>query len=278
MKYFVNSEWVMTHLNDENVRIIDCRFDLSNPKKGFESYLEGHIPGALYFDLEKDLSGPVKQHGGRHPLPDLNEFQDKLSAAGIDHSISVVVYDDQEGPFASRLLWLLSYLGHEKVFILNGGFANWIQSGYQVSAEILHVKRKEFQPVVKKEWLATMDDVKNDIHSVHTVIIDSRAQKRYQGIEEPIDKIAGHIPSAKNYFWKDVVDENGVWKDADKLKKHFSDIPKEKEIIVYCGSGVTATPNFVSLKEAGYENVKLYLGSWSDWISYENNPIEKAGN
>jgi thiosulfate/3-mercaptopyruvate sulfurtransferase len=279
MKYIVNPEWVFNHLENNDVRVIDCRFDLNNPQKGFNGYLEGHIPGALYFDLEKDLSGSIGLHGGRHPMPDITDFKDKLSAAGIDQTVTVVVYDDQGGPFASRFVWMLSYLGHEKVHLLNGGFSAWVGHDYQISTEIPAVAKKEFQPSFKPEILATIDEVKGKLHQQETtIIIDSREGKRYQGLNEPIDKIAGHIPSAVNYFWKDVIEKSEMWKAAEGHAEWFKGLPVEKEIIVYCGSCVTACPNFILLKEAGYQHVKLYAGSWSDWISYENNPIEKSNN
>lgn len=277
MKFIVDSNWLNNQLGNENVRIIDCRFDLGNQNKGLDEYLQDHIPGALYFDLNKDLSGRVELHGGRHPLPDLAELQDKLSAAGIDKDTTVVAYDEMGSPYAARLLWLLHYLGHEKVYILNGGYKKWVSESLPISSDIPTYERKEFLPTIKHELLAEMAEVKEKLHKFKsTMIIDSRDYSRYQGIEEPIDRIGGHIPSAKNFFWKNVLDENGMWKDLEELQENFNSLPKEKEIIVYCGSGVTACPNFIALKEAGYPNVKLYVGSWSDWISYKENIIEKC--
>lgn len=277
MKFIVDSNWLNNQLGNENVRIIDCRFDLGNQNKGLDEYLQDHIPGALYFDLNKDLSGRVELHGGRHPLPDLAELQDKLSAAGIDKDTTVVAYDEMGSPYAARLLWLLHYLGHEKVYILNGGYKKWVSESLPISSDIPTYERKEFLPSKKHELLAEMAEVKEKLHKFKsTMIIDSRDYSRYQGIEEPIDRIGGHIPSAKNFFWKNVLDENGMWKDIEELQENFNSLPKEKEMIVYCGSGVTACPNFIALKEAGYPNVKLYVGSWSDWISYKENIIEKC--
>lgn len=275
MKHIVEKEWLLKHLNEEDVRIVDCRFSLANSEKGGAEYEEAHIPGAVYFDLEKDLSGNVTEHGGRHPLPQLDKLIEKLENAGIGDHTKVVAYDNGEGAFAARFWWMLSYLGHKNVFVLNGGFKNWTEANYPVSAEIPAFNRAEFHPSIDGSLLADMEEVK--VISLgqieNAVLIDSREEKRYQGIEEPIDKKKGHIPGAVNKPWMQGL-EAGHYKPIDEQKKRFADIDQEKQVVVYCGSGVTAVPNFLALKEAGYENVKLYLGSFSDWISYENNEIE----
>jgi thiosulfate/3-mercaptopyruvate sulfurtransferase len=278
MKNIVNMEWLAANIDRPDVRIIDCRFDLANPKAGFEEYVKSHIKGALYFDLEKDLSAPVSTHGGRHPLPDLRTLVNKLSAAGIEDKVTVIAYDDQNGAFASRFWWMLKYLGHPQVFVLNGNFSHWKQKRLPVTDEIPTVERKQFIPKVQSHMAIEMSELREKVLSQdsNVVLIDSRETKRYLGIEEPIDKKAGRIPSAVNYFWKESLSEDGYWKNATELEMRFSSIPKDKEIIVYCGSGVTACPNFIALKEAGFQHVRLYVGSWSDWISYEKNPIEKS--
>ncbi|WP_371320232.1 sulfurtransferase [Chengkuizengella axinellae] len=259
--------------NITDVRVIDCRFQLGNPTAGLLSYLGDHIPGALFFDLEQDMSGKVEKHGGRHPLPNLDEFCDKLSAAGIDQNTTVVVYDDQGGAFASRFWWMLNYLGHKKVSVLNGGYTAWKENKYPVTSEIPMIERKQFISDIHDDLLISMQEVKDRIGDKNSTIVDSREQLRYDGIEEPIDIIGGHIPSAINAFWKDGLNEQGAWKNKDEQQARFNQIDKQKEIVVYCGSGVTACPNILAFKEADYENVKLYLGSWSDWITYNDNPV-----
>ena len=277
VKHIVGIDWLSSRLTDSNVRIIDCRFQLGNPTYGLTEYVEEHIIGALYFDLEKDLSGQVQTHGGRHPLPQLEEFVDKLSHAGIDHSKTVVAYDDQGGAFASRLWWLLKFLGHEEVYVLDGGFSAWKEQNFPVTNEIPAIERAVFNPIVNRNMLVEVSDVKEAIKQDSATIIDSREQVRFLGIEEPIDKVAGHIPSAVNAFWKDGIEANGHWKNESDQKERFSQVVNvDKDIIVYCGSGVTACPNILSLSEAGYNNVKLYSGSWSDWITYDDNPIAKG--
>ncbi|MGG5736375.1 MULTISPECIES: sulfurtransferase [Bacillus cereus group] len=272
----VTVEWLREHIEDENVRIIDCRFDLANPNWGREKYEEEHILHALYFDLNLDLSSPVTEHGGRHPLPNIEEFVDKLSQAGIDEHTTVIAYDSQAGANASRLWWLLNYVGHEKVYILDAGLPAWKENGLRTTAEIPVVARKTFKANIQDHMLVTMDTVKENIHAgTDITLIDSREPKRYIGAEELVDSKAGHIPTAVNYFWKDGILESGRFKNNEEQQGRFQNLDKEKETIVYCGSGVTACPNIVALKLAGFQNVKLYAGSWSDWISYPENQIEK---
>ncbi|MEH6892013.1 sulfurtransferase [Bacillus sp. JJ864] len=272
----VTAEWLHEHIQDEQVRIIDCRFDLANPNWGREQYNEAHIPGALYFDLNKDLSSPVTKHGGRHPLPRIEEFVQKLSQAGINEHTTVVAYDSQGGAMASRLWWLLTYIGHNKAYVLNGGFPAWKEQNFEVMNEIPVFAPKTFVPSIQHNAVATMEELQAKI-SKHAdiALIDSREPKRYAGLEELVDKAAGHIPTAQNYFWKDGVTYSGAFKEKKAQEDRFIHLDKTKETIVYCGSGVTACPNVLTLKMAGFTNVKLYVGSWSDWISYPENIIVK---
>ncbi|MCL6586488.1 MAG: sulfurtransferase [Anoxybacillus sp.] len=276
MSYIVSFDWLAERL--DAVRIIDCRFYLGNPTRGLEEYIREHIPNALYFDLEKDLSGNVQTHGGRHPLPDVSELVAKLSAAGIDQQTTVVAYDDQSGAMAARFWWLLRYLGHRHVYVLDGGYTKWKERGYPTTDAIAPVKERTFLPQYDPSLLATVDDVRKAIEDETVILVDSRERNRYLGIEEPIDRVAGHIPRAKHFFWKENFTADGFWKELNEQEKRFAALPKDARIIVYCGSGVTACPNVLALSEAGYSNVQLYVGSWSDWISYPENPIAKGEN
>lgn len=275
LKYIVDKEWLQKNLHEPNIRIADCRFSLAEPEKGGREYGVSHLPGAVFFDLEKDLSGSVSEHGGRHPLPNLQEFITMLEQAGIDEATTVIAYDNGEGAYAARLWWMLQYLGHEKVYVLDGGFKAWNEANYPVTTEIPKFNKKIFTVQMKPELIASVEDVRAVVNgqSPDTVLIDSREEKRYLGLEEPIDKKAGRIPGAINKPWFDGLTA-GCYKSVEDQNKRFSDVSSEKQVIVYCGSGVTAAPNFLALKEAGFEKVKLYLGSFSDWISYEENKIE----
>ncbi|MFF2481052.1 sulfurtransferase [Paenibacillus sp. NPDC058071] len=285
MAYIVETSWLADRLglnggSAEKTFIADCRFLLSDPESGKRAYLEGHLPGAVYIDLEKHLSGPVTQHGGRHPLPEPEVLAQRLGLLGIDRETPVVAYDDQGGMFASRLWWVLHYLGHEQVYVLNGGFADWAVQGLPVEQGERTTAPTElvaFEAKPLTELLVSREEVKARLHDPSVFLIDSREPKRYRGEEEPIDKAAGHVPGAANYFWKDVLAADGRWKNADGLKEQFSGVPADKEIIVYCGSGVSACPNVLSLNEAGFAGVRLYAGSWSDWISYEDGEIAVGG-
>lgn len=275
MKHVVSMKWLLARMYEPDLVIVDCRFVLGggNQDAGRIAYEESHIPGAVYLDLERDLSAPIGEHGGRHPLPDAAELAARLSRAGIGNDTRVVAYDDQGGAMASRLWWLLRYLGHEQVYVMDEGFSAWKQAGFPVSAEQRVVVPSAFFATVQHNMLVEVDEVRESLGTDRWVLVDSREAPRYRGEVEPLDKKAGHIPGARNKFWKGVLDEQGRFKDESALESHFADLPKDREIVVYCGSGVTATPNVLALSEAGFENVKLYAGSWSDWISYSDNPI-----
>lgn len=280
MNFIVSNRWLLARLYEPDLIIADCRFDLAAPQAGRIAYENSRIPGARYFDLEADLSAPVEQHGGRHPLPSPDTLAKVFSQKGISLDARVVIYDDQGGAMASRLWWLLNYMGHERVYVLDGGFTAWQQAGFPVEdGEPAVVIPAPFAGHPQPEWLAELAEVQAVSQVAQTgqeegtLLIDSREYKRYIGEEEPIDPVAGHIPGAQHYFWKDNLKEQGLWKSANELAERFRSLPKDRELIVYCGSGVTACPNVLALKEAGYERVRLYAGSWSDWISYPENPI-----
>ncbi|KOP83167.1 sulfurtransferase [Cytobacillus solani] len=279
MNYFIEKEWLLEHLQDKNIRIADCRYNLGLSEEGYDSYVKDHIPGAVYFHLSKDLSGPVSVHGGRHPLPAIEDLQETFSLAGISEETTVIAYDGGEGSYAARLWWLLNYVGHEKVYILNGGYKAWKDAGYPTNDTIPTYLKTEFKVHLNDKIFASQEEVKKMVEAKNdeTVIIDSRENKRYLGMEEPIDKKAGHIPGAINKVWTEGF-ENGRIKSIKEQEKRFKEIDKDKQVIVYCGSGVTATPNFIALKMAGYNNVKLYAGSFSDWITYEENEVETGKN
>ncbi|AXI07942.1 sulfurtransferase [Oceanobacillus zhaokaii] len=260
--------------NLDNTVIVDVRFQLDNPDAGRKMYLESHLPGAVYLDLNRDLSGRAEKHGGAHPLPNRETFTAKMGNIGIDENTTVVIYDQGNGMFAARLWWLLENSGHDKVYLLEGGYKRWVEDGNDVTKEISRLQRKKFKPKYRNDQTVTMEEVKEKTENQTAILIDSRAKERYLGEIETLYSKAGHIPGAKNYFWKGVLAGEGVWKKGKELEQHFAALPKDEEIIVSCGSGVSACPNILALKAAGYTNVKLYPGSFSDWISYDKNDIE----
>jgi len=260
-------------LDDPQVVIVDCRFALANPQQGYQQYQTSHIPGAYYLDLNQDLSAPVQRHGGRHPLPDPQNIAAKLAAIGVRFGETLVVaYDDSRFAFAARLWWLLRYLGHDRVAVLDGGWSAWQSQGYPVTDEIPTPQPGQFVPQVRSDWVVDMNSVKTQKELPEVALVDSRARDRYLGENEPIDPIAGHIPGAINYPWQDVTNAQGYLHAPDQQKQRWQDLHDKSDIIVYCGSGVTACVNLLSLEVAGVEKGKLYAGSWSDWCSYLSEP------
>ncbi len=249
--------------------VLDCRFNLADPEQGYADYRKGHIPGAYYLHLEHDLSGPVAEHGGRHPLPDPDTLARRLRSMGLMPGQAVVVYDDQRMAYAARARWLLRYLGHRFVWILDGGYQAWLASGGATDRREPAPRMGRFQPEPAGDWTRDYHFISNALsrQDGQITLIDSRDARRYQGLEEPLDPVAGHIPGALNVPWQAVVDERGYFKPGSWHQDHWADIKDKEEVVVYCGSGVTACVNLLSLEAAGIP-ARLYPGSWSDWCSY----------
>ncbi len=266
----VSPEWLAANTENPQVVIIDCRFSLADAELGQKQYQESHITGAFYLDLNRDLASPVEKHGGRHPLPNIVELADKLSSIGIKlQETLVVVYDDSRLAFAARLWWLLRYMGHSKVAVLDGGFSGWKAGGHPVTNTLPESREGQFVPELRSDWIVDIEAVKERKDLPGMVLVDSRENDRYLGLREPIDPIAGHIPGAVNYPWQDVTDEGSKVRSPSEQKQRWSELETDAEIMVYCGSGVTACVNLLSLEIAGIPNAKLYPGSWSDWCSYQ---------
>jgi thiosulfate/3-mercaptopyruvate sulfurtransferase len=290
MRHIVSPERLYAKWRDGEAVIIDCRFLLGQPQAGYDAYVAEHIPGARYLNLEEDLSAPKQQDGagGRHPLPEIGVFSKRMTRLGITSGTMVAAYDDQGGAMASRLWWLLAYTGHDEAYVLDGGFAAWKQAGYPTVSGPADPKvhpspsgaAEEYIPIVRDDWVVTADGVaarQGAIEAGRVILLDSREEARYRGIAEPIDKAAGHIPGAKHSFWKANLDAEGRFRPVKEQMKRFEHLQGAEEIIVYCGSGVTACPNVLALREVGFTNVKLYAGSWSDWISDASRPIATGG-
>ena len=272
----VSADWLRLHLEDSSVVVIDCRFSLMEPAAGRRQYDLGHIQGAYYLDLNQDLSERVQAHGGRHPLPDVEIFSSKLRTMGINDDTWVVLYDSARLSYASRAWWLLRYLGHDRTLLVNGGWQAWTGMHYPITKELPQATSGNFSPVVQSDWTVDINDVKAAMNTSGSVLVDSRETVRYRGDREPIDPIAGHIPGAINYPWQQVTDERGYINaelQADRWASLLNSLEGngeengKAEIIVYCGSGVTACVNLLSLSLMGH-HAKLYVGGWSDWCSY----------
>ncbi|HZV43054.1 MAG TPA: sulfurtransferase [Saprospiraceae bacterium] len=257
--------------NNSEVRILDCTYYLNDFDKGRKEYLNAHIPGAYFMDIGHDLSSPVIQGvTGRHPLPDPEVFTYALRACGINEGSQVVAYDQMNGVYASRAWWLLNWLGHSRVAILNGGKAAWKESGLKTDNQWPPPKKGNLKAQVRNELTVN----KEFVSTTQNAIVDSREYKRYTGETEPIDPVAGHIPGAICIPYMDNVDEKGFWKSKEFFFEKFSSLPADPSTapVFYCGSGVTACHNIFAYKLATNRDAKLYGGSWSEWINYY--PIE----
>lgn len=281
MVYFVSNDWLLQRIEQQatdSIVIIDTRYDLSDVDAGELAYRQGHIAGAHYASLSHDLSSAKRLDGvgGRHPLPEPETFAAFAASIGIRDGVSVVAYDDQGGAMASRLRWLLEWIGFKgEVAVLEHGYKGWVEAGLPVDAAIPKRLDAEPLPVIRNDdMVLSLEQVKERVGKPGVVLIDSRDRARYRGEHEPIDRAAGHIPTAINHFWQEGKRADGSWKTPEEQAERFKGIPRDANVVVYCGSGVTATPNVFALREAGYQHVQLYAGSWSEWSASPDNPVE----
>ncbi|MGE5673989.1 MAG: sulfurtransferase [Mycobacterium leprae] len=251
--------------------LADCRFDSADPEAGLAWYAQSHIPGAVYFHLDRDLSSPMGEHGGRHPLPDPATLAARLRAAGLEPGMPVVAYCNN-GSYSARFWWLLRWLGHENVAVLDGGLAAWQAAGLPVTASAPTPAPGHFVPHLRPELTMTMEAVRNRPPQVIT--IDSRAAERFAGQPHPLDPKQGHVPGAVNHFWGESLRPDGTWRSPAEQAARFAGLPPGAELVCYCGSGVTACANLIALYLAGYREARLYPGSWSDWCTYPENLVQ----
>ena len=265
--------WLRERLGSPDVVPADCRFKLSDPGAGAAAYRSGHIPGAAFFDLEQDMAAPKGQHGGRHPLPDPAVFARKLGAAGIGPGVTVVAYDD-DGSFASRLWWMLRHFGHDAVAVLDGGLPAWRAAGAPLATEPPTRPARTFTPQPRPEMVVDIHAVKSRAPDV--VLLDARGAERYRGEVEPLDRVPGRIPGAVHAWWEDGLGPDRRWLPAAAQRDRFARIVGERPAIAACGSGVSACADLLALALAGRWDVPLYVGSYSDWVSYPDNPVAKG--
>lgn len=268
----IDARTLHERLGDPNWRVVDCRFDLQDPEAGRRAYREGHIPGAVYAHLDEDLSGPPVTDHGRHPLPTPANLCTVFGRLGITERTQVVGYDAAGGALAAaRLWWLLRYMGHDAVAVLDGGWQAWQAAGLETSPGEEGVPWVEFRGEPRTEWLVTVDRV-----PAAGLLVDARDPVRYRGESEPIDPVAGHIPGAVNHFWQQNLDETGRFLAPEALAQRFAQTLGEhapEEAVFYCGSGVTACHDLLAQAHAGLPVGRLYAGSWSDWCRVPERPI-----
>jgi len=262
--------------------IVDCRFSLLDVDAGRRAYLEAHIPGALYASVETDLSGEIiPGTTGRHPLPRVDVLAARLGAWGIDEVVQVVAYDDTGGSMAARLWWLLRWLGHDAVAVLDGGWTAWLEAGYPVESGTMSRAPRRFTPRERPAMVATWADVDARRRAPSTPVFDSRSADRYRGENETIDPVAGHIPGARSAPFKDNLGPDGRFLAPDALRARYTgllDGAAAEDATFYCGSGVTAAHSLLALAHAGLGDAALYAGSWSEWITDPHRPVTTGEN
>lgn len=275
----ISTSALAARLDDPGLVLVDCRHQLTAPDWGRQEWTAGHIDHAAHLDLDADLSGPKTGSNGRHPLPEVGVLARTLGRLGIAAGVDVVAYDQDTGMFASRLWWLLRWLGHDSVAVLDGGLAKWRAEGRPLSTAVPNRAPREFRPAPRPQMVASVADVAAILGDADWRLLDARAPERYRGDTEPLDRVAGHIPGAANRFYlANLVD--GTFKAPAELRTALAAdlgaVPPN-QAICYCGSGVTACHNLLALEHAGLVGARLYPGSWSEWCSDAARPIETSG-
>ncbi len=267
----IDAATLYSHLQDDNLVVVDCRFSLADTEAGRQDYIAGHIPGAVYAHLDEDLSNPPTTDNGRHPLPPPEVLRQRFGRMGIGFGTQVVVYDAMNGGIASRLWWMLRYMGHDAVAVLDGGWAAWtaaelpVQAGEEVNETVTFVGEP------RRAWLVTMDEV-----SDFPLLVDSRDGARFRGEMETLDPQAGHIPGAVNFLFERNWDGNGRYLPAETLRAQLGSVLGDslpEQAVFYCGSGVTACVNLLAMAHAGLGNGRLFVGSWSEWSRTAGKPV-----
>lgn len=275
-------EELATILGDERLRVIDCRFDLMRPEAAREEYAAAHIPGAVYADLDRDLAAPVDRSSGRHPLPDIDTATDTFRRLGISRKTHVVVYDSAGGAIAARIWWMLRWLGHDRVRLLDGGFPAWLAAGCATERGLQEVQPGDFLAVPRESCVLTTANLVEALRSGEwPTIVDARDAARYQGDFEPIDAIAGHIPGTLNLPYVETLRDDGTFRESQALQRLWREVLGEDRGTAWCamcGSGVTACHLAISAQLAGYREPSIYVGSWSEWIRDPARPVVTRGS
>jgi thiosulfate/3-mercaptopyruvate sulfurtransferase len=258
-------------------RLFDCRHDLKDTEYGARAYAKEHIPGALHLHLDRDLSGATTGRNGRHPLPSIEAFAARMSACGVGNDTQVVAYDNEGGIFAARLWWLLRWLGHDKVALLDGGLPGWKRSKRPLDNAVPAITPASFTPRPRPESMIDAAPILDALGSDALLLIDARSPERFAGENETLDPVGGHIPGAINRFYFDNLDDSGCYfKPADELRMEFTAALGNRNpatVVQQCGSGVTACHNLLAMELAGLSGSKLYPGSWSEWCADPSRPV-----
>jgi thiosulfate/3-mercaptopyruvate sulfurtransferase len=264
------------HLDDPEWIVVDCRFDLIDPQRGEGQYLDAHVPGARYAHLDRDLSGSTDGTNGRHPLPSPEQMRQRFSRLGVTAGRQVVAYDADTGIYAARLWWMLRYMGHEPVAVLEGGFRRWVDDGRPIRSGHEAAVPATFVGEPREASRARVADVERALHDPAQQLVDARNSDRYRGVGETLDKVGGHIPGAVNFFWQRNLTSANVFKPAAELRAAWEEVLAGRDpgcVVMYCGSGVTACANLLAMEHAGLRGARLYVGSWSEWSRDPKRPV-----
>jgi thiosulfate/3-mercaptopyruvate sulfurtransferase len=271
------AETAFQQLQNPDWIAVDCRFDLSDRHAGRAMYEDGHIPSAVFLDLDRDLAGPITRCSGRHPLPDVDVIVRRLEQLGIGNDTRVVVYDANSGALAARAWWILHWLGHKEVYLLDGGLDRWTALGFALEEGTVTSTPSRFEAHPRNELVLSTDELETDMAGIASLrLLDARDEARFRGEEEPIDPVAGHVPGACSVSYGTFVNTDGTWRSLDERRALLLaalDGDSEGPWSVMCGSGVTACHLAISGIEAGLPEPRLYVGSWSEWIRDEKRPI-----
>ncbi|HEY5775707.1 MAG TPA: sulfurtransferase [Xanthomonadales bacterium] len=277
-KMLVSAQELHAAQASKSCLVFDCRFVLSDPASGYRDYLDAHIPGALYAHLDDDLSGPVTDSSGRHPLPAAEKFAEFLARSGWRPGTMLVAYDLADGSIAARLWWLMKYFGHDDVALLDGGFRAWQSEGFELQSGVVTTARTT--PVsltARADMAVSTADILDNIGDGGRVLVDVRASERFRGEVEPIDPVAGHIPGSLNFPFQLNLSATGCFKPIADVRERLTTLAgrhRPDEMIYMCGSGVTACHTLFAAELAGLKGSKLYAGSWSEWIRDPSRPVE----
>ena len=276
----ISTQELVPQLSDSDWVVVDCRFSLADTEQGRREYEQSHIAGAVYAHLDEDLSGPIMPgKTSRHPLPEIETFVQTLSNWGINNNTQVIVYDALNGAIAVRLWWMLRWLGHEAVAVLDGGWPHWQREGHPVNSGVETRESDVFTPHPRPELVIDADTVEKIRTNPAYCLFDSRSADRYRGENETLDPVAGHIPGAISLPFADNVGEDGLFLPPETLKGRFQQAVGEVSVehtVFYCGSGVTANHNILAMVYAGLGMPKLYPGSWSEWITDPDRPVSSG--
>lgn len=265
-----------TNLTDDNWCLFDCRFILKDPHGGRKKYDQGHLPGAQYANLDEDLSSPAKPTTGRHPLPDANTLIEKLQRWGVNNDSQVVCYDDVSGAFGARMWWLLRWLGHRDVAVLDGGIDRWVADGLPLATDVPTRPRGTFSGTPDDDLWVDIGFVQQRLAADEITLLDARSHERFTAIDKKTDPVPGHVPGANNYPFASNLDDGGKFLPCEQLRARFDAVfadHQPHEIINMCGSGVTACHNLLAMHHAGFPQTRLYVGSWSEWIKDPARPV-----